>query len=364
MLLFGIQISVSILRSQAQLVFLKKKMSDENETEPVLEDESLIPSAPVQFWTYLILEIPSIFCTIFLLFHLTFNKRLRNQIHNHIIVILLLLSFIILVVDNSLYLDGWRNGRINSFPSSSIVCLIWWFIDYGFYGAISVFLVWASLERHLLIFHRRHCFNTYRRTFIFHYLPLIIISLYLAGFYIAAIFFPPCENIFYFESLACGSYPCYLGVPWLNKWDYLMHGVIANILEAFFSSSLLIRTVWKKFYSQTRFNWKKYRKMTVQLLSVSTLSLLINLPQSLIVLVQHVNPDLADFGSSIEPYLFYFTGYVILLLPFICLGCLPELWPKLIWCLKSRRRIIGVGTITNGLNGNLDMTVFVRPKPN
>ena len=324
------------------------------------EEEILIPSAPVQFWTYLIFEIPSMFCTIFVLFHLLFNRHLRQQIHNHVIIILLILCLIVLVIDNSLYLDGWRVGHGNSFPSSSSVCLLWWLIDYGFYGGISVFLVWASFERHLLVFHRRRCFLTQRRIFFIHYLPLIILSIYLMGFYIGVIIYPPCENVFYFKSLACGSYPCYQDISWLNTWDYLFNGVLCNLLEAFLSITLLSRTIWRKYYSQRRFHWKRYRKMTIQLLSISTVSLCINLPQSLIVLIQQFHPDLNGFAANIEPYLFYLTGYMILLLPLVSLGCLPELWSKLFFCTPRSRRMIGPMTITaNGRH-----TVFVRAKEN
>jgi hypothetical protein len=320
-------------------------------------DYDLIPSAQVQFWTYLIFEIPSILCTIYLLYYLIFDRHLRRQLHNHVIIVLLFLCLIILIVDNSFYLDGWRVGHGNSFPSSSNVCLLWWFIDYGFYGAITIFLVWASLERHILVFHRRRFLTTKRKIFYVHYLPLILLSIYLIGFYTGVIILPPCRNIFYYNSLACGSYPCYQNVSWLNAWDYLFHGVICNILEAVFSCSLLLRTIWKKLTSQRRLHWKKYRKMTIQLLSISTLSLCINLPQSLIVLVRHIDPGMSNFGVNVEPYFFYFTGYVILLLPFVCLGCLPELWPR--FCQGRHRRTIEPMTISAGV---VAQTVFVRQK--
>ncbi|UJR32907.1 hypothetical protein I4U23_020368 [Adineta vaga] len=100
--------------------------------------------------------------------------------------------------------------------------------------------------------------------------------------------------------------------------------------------------------------------MTIQLLSISTLSLCINLPQSIIVLVRQTHSDLNDFGASIEPYFFYFTGYLILLLPFFSLGCLPELWPKLLCWNQRDRRMIGPITITAGGG----QTILVRPKGN
>jgi hypothetical protein len=334
-------------------------INDTNSYEYDYDEDSLIPSAQVQFWTYLILEIPSLFCTIFLLYYLIFDRRLRRQLHNHVVIILLFLCFIILVIDNSLYLDGWRTGHGNSFPSSPSVCLLWWFIDYGFYGAISLFLLWASFERHILVFHRRRLLGTTCKIFYIHYLPLIILSIYLISFYTSVIILPPCKNYFYFDTLACGSYPCYQDISWINAWDYLFNGVLCNILEALFSISLVLRTIWRKFISQRGFHWKKYRKMTIQLLSISTLSLCTNLPQSLIILVRQIYPDMSDFGINVEPYFFYFTGYIILLLPFVCLGCLPELWPKLFFCCGRHRRTIGPMTII-AAGGQ---TTFVRAKP-
>ncbi|CAF3737365.1 unnamed protein product [Rotaria socialis] len=291
------------------------------------DEEVIIPSAKVQFWTYLVFEIPSLFCNLYLLYYLTFNQRLRSQLQNHVIMILLFLCLIILVVDNSFYLDGFRIDHGNSFPFSIEVCLLWWFIDYGFYGAITIYLTWASFERHILVFYRRQLLNTKRKIFFIHYLPLIIISLYLIGFYIGVIFFPPCQNIFYSNELECGSYPCYQDITWLNTWDYFVNGVLCNILEALFSIALLLRAIWRRFMSTRHFQWKKYRKMIIQLLSISALSLSINLPQALIVFLQS-QPNMSNFGSTIEPYLFYLTTYVVLFLPFICLGVLPELWPQ------------------------------------
>ena len=325
-----------------------------NSTDDYYEyEEVFIPSAAVQFWTYLVFEIPSLLCTLYLLYFLILNRKLRREIHNHIVLILLIICFIILVIDNSIYLDGWRVAGGFSFSLSPGICLLWWFVDYGFYGAVSVFLVWASFERHILVFHRRQVLNTTRKIFYIHYIPIIILSLYLIGFYIGAIIFPPCENIFYFNYISCGSYPCYQDITWLNAWDYILNGVLCNILEAFFSISLLVRIIWRKYISTRVFRWKKYRKMTIQLLSISALSLSINFPQSLIILVRQIGSNTENFATDVEPYFFYFTGYVILFIPFISLASLPELWPK-IFRWQSRR--VGPMTANTG-GGSLNMTV-------
>jgi hypothetical protein len=328
------------------MITLDNKTNNETDSDSDGDTNEIVHiSVEVQFWTILILEIPSIVCTVFLLYHLILDRRLRQQIHNHVVIILLILCLFVLVVDNSFYLDAWRIGYGNSISLSSNLCLLWWFFDIGFYGAISIFLVWASFERHLLVFYRRQFLSTERKIFYGHYLPLITLSMYTLGFYVTVIFLLPCVNTFDFNALSCGSSPCYLDISWLNTWDNLFNGVLCNLLEALFSISLLVRTVWMKFYYRRQLHWKRYGKMTLQLLSISTTSLCINLPLSSIILARNILPVRKDFAIQVESYLFYFSGYTIILLPFACLGCLPELWQKLNFFARCCQRAVNPMTI-------------------
>jgi hypothetical protein len=302
--------------------------------------DELVPSRQIQFWTMLIIEIPSLICIIYVLYHLLFDKHLRQALHNHVIIILLFLSFIVEVVDNPLYLDAYLHNGRNSFHSCPTICLIWWFVDYGVYGAISVFLAWASFERHILIFYHNRLLGTKRKKIIFHYIPLGILSFYMTGFYIGVIVFPPCTNIFNYEFESCGMSPCYEKVPWLNIWDYWIHGIVCSLIEVVCSITLLIRVIWQRYRTHQRIQWKKHRKMTIQLLSISTLVLSINLPQYLIYAIQQVIPGMTDFGSEVASYFFYLSDFVVLLLPFVSLACLPELWLKLIPWNRQRQRTV------------------------
>lgn len=312
-----------------------------------MEDSStdLIPSRQVQFWTILVFEIPSLACTIYLFYHIIVNKKLRQALHNHVIIILLFLSFIINIIDQPFYLDAYLHNGKNSFQSSPIICLIWLYVDYGFYGAITVFFAWASFERHILIFYYNQCLRTKMKRMIFHYIPLIVLSIYMIGFYIGVIIFPPCENSFDYEIEACGMSPCYEEISWLNIWDYLINGAMCTLIEAICSISLLIRVLWKRHRAHQPIHWKKHRKMTIQLLSISTLSLTTTLPQTLITAVQQIIPGMTDFAYEVEPYFFYLTTFVVLLLPFVTLGCFPELWPNVVF-FKIRQHIVVVPITT------------------
>ena len=300
---------------------------------------SVIPSIIVQFWTILVLEVLSLACTLFLLYHLLLSRRLRLGMHNHIIIILLVLTLGIEIFDNPLYIDAYRLGKTrNSFTLVPSICLMWWFFDYGVYGSINVFLALGSFSRHILVFHQRQLLRTARQRFFIHYLPLIILSLYLSGFYVGVIVFPPCENTFDLESLGCGLTPCYSGVSYLNLWDFMFNGITCTFIEATCSLGLLVRVFWQKHRAHQPMNWRKHRKMAVQLLSVSCLSLSMSFPLSLINVVRQVGgPGLAYFAVELNTCIAYLSAVVILLLPFVCLAGLPELWPK-VWFLNRKRQ--------------------------
>ena len=217
---------------------------------------------------------------------------------------------------------------------------MWWFIDYGFYGAITVFLAWGSIERHILVFHHHRFLRTQKQRFLIHYLPLILISIYVLGFYIGVIFFPPCENTFDFDSLACGLSPCYEDVSYLGTWDYLGNGIVSTFIETISSIALLIRALWQKRRAYQPVNWRKHRKMAFQLLSISCVSLTIVFPQSLITVIQQFGgSSMSDFGDEVNAYflfyLIYICGFSITI--YICLGSLPKLWRKL-WIFQRKRR--------------------------
>jgi hypothetical protein len=303
--------------------------------------KAVIPPSEVQFWTFLVVQVPSLACNIFLLYHLLVQRHLRRALHNHVIIILLCITLGIGIFDNPLYIDAYRlGGNKNSFPMVASICLMWWVFDYGFYGAITVFMAWGSIERHILVFHH-HLLRTRRQKLIVHYFPLLIISIYLFGFYIGVIVFPPCQNTFDFEALACGLSPCYNDIAYLSTWDYLFNGIVCASIETICSVALLVRVLWQKRRARQPVNWRKHRKMAFQLLSISCLTLTIVIPQSLIVIVGHLGGEAsANFGADVDPYLFFLYTFVVFLMPFICLGSLPELWPKLLFLVCKKRRLV------------------------
>ena len=291
-------------------------------------DSDLVPSRKIQFWTYLSLEIPSLACVIYLLYHLLSKKKLRQSLHNHVIIILLLLCFLVEIIDTPLYLDAYLHYGRNSFAPSSIICLIWWLLDYGAYSSLNLFLAWASLERNMLIFYHNRFFGTRRKKLVFHYLPLGIVSIYCFGFYVGAVIFPPCQNTFNYELDSCGSSPCYANIAWLSDWDTLVNQMMFILIEAALNMCLLVRTIHQRYRVQQSIRWRKHRKMTIQLLSISFLSLSISLPISFFTVVRDTIPGMGNFAPLVSLYFYFMGPFVVLLLPLICLASSPDLWPR------------------------------------
>ena len=296
-------------------------------------------SSTFKFWLGFSFQVPSLLCYLIVLTHILTKKTQRQALHNHSIIVLLFIALCIVLFDYSWTIDSFRRGEV--WLQAAIFCEVWWFLDYGFFNACTVVLAWASFERHILIFHT-NLVATKRRRILIHYLPLISILVYLIIFYTYVIFFPPCENQYDFTLPTCGAYPCYMTINWLFMWDAAVHGVISTFLSVLFNVGLFVAILRQK--CRHRRNWRNYRKMAFQLLSISLLYISLNLPLAIIFLVQSFGYP--EWGVQIQAYLFFFTGLLQYLLPFVCLPYASDLWPKIKrFFTRKNRRIVPVVAI-------------------
>ncbi len=147
----------------------------------------------IKFWLYLVLLIPSIICTLFILYYLLFDRTLRHSLNNHVIIVLL---FTVLFCELTQY--PWMmyyHAHNNIWSRPYIFCLIWGFIDWAVYMLQLLLFAWASIERHILIFHDKWVATKKKRLFV-HYLPLVIIITYWLIFYTYVYFYSSCRNRF------------------------------------------------------------------------------------------------------------------------------------------------------------------------
>lgn len=290
---------------------------------------------PLRFWLLLIFDIPSIICSLFVLYHLLINQKSRYALHNHTVILLLIIALLFQLTDIPWYLDFIRKGSVS--PATPARCLIWWLVDLGFYNTAALILAWTSIERHILVFHDRWILTKQKRLFV-HYFPLFILISYSIIYYTYVIFFPPCQHTFIYTLPVCAASPCHLFHPILGLWEMGVHGCLSTILVAFFSLALLVRVIVHKRRRHRRFRWKVYRKMIIQLLSISALYLLLNFP-IMLMSVAHLCGLPSDIGVEAQQITFFLTYWVMFLLPFVALCSLPGLRKKLytIGFLKRQR---------------------------
>ncbi len=291
----------------------------------------------VKFWFYLVLLIPSIICTLFVLYYLLFDRTLRHSLNNHVIIVLL---FTVLFCELTQYpwmLYYHAHGNIWSRPY--IFCFIWGFIDWAVYMLQLLLFAWASIERHILIFHDRWVATKKKRFFV-HYLPPVIIIIYWLIFYTYVYFYPSCQNHFDSSQMICMTV-CSFDSFSFHAFDTLFNNIIPSLTIVIFSVALLVRILRQKYRIRHQIQWRKHRKMTIQTLSISILYLLITAPWAMIIFLRICGLP-SNVGVTYENYATFIDYFIVLLFPFVALLSLPELSTKVkkLLHLHRQRRLI------------------------
>lgn len=276
-------------------------------------------SDTVRFWLYLFFLIPSFFCSIFVLYHLFCHGKLRSHLFNHTVVVILIIGLIYQVTIYPWMLYYYHQKGVWERPL--IFCAIWSFIDWGLYYTQIILIAWATIERHILIFHDRWV-GTSRRRFLIHYLPLTLLTVYCVIYYSVIEFFPPCENKYRNGSIICLEI-CSMAIRSLYAWDLIVHQVLPNLIIITFSIALIVRVFRQKRRIGQTLRWQKHRRMTIQLLSISILYLTCAFPIT-VFSVFHLNTPIDSIRKDMLEYLLLFNYSMILLFPFVCLFSLPN----------------------------------------
>ncbi len=300
----------------------KDNSSDKNLSS--ISDEIAIPPL-VCFWIFLPFYIPSVICSLFVLYHYISDRILRQALHNHVIIIILFINLIVQLTGIAWNLNYYRLGYV--WPQSPYLCIVWIVIDEGFHIAITIFFAWAAIERHILIFHDRLVANK-KKIIRYHYLPIIILFLYCFCYNIIVIIFPPCENIYDYTQIVCGYPLCYYDDRLLAIWAIIVNHIIPIIIIVSCSIGLLLRIFYQKRRMRRPIRWRNYRKMTIQLLSISFMYLVLHTPHILMEFL-HLWGISGEFSNEFMAYTEFFEYYSNLVLPFVCAGSIPELQKKL-----------------------------------
>ena len=284
-----------------------------------------LPSpTPVLLYMFSILMALSILCYVVVFYYFLTTATIRRALNNHVILLLLITYAIQTVFDTPLHLDFFRTGIY--WPPTLAYCFFLLMLDYVLYEIGMQLMLWASIERHILIFHPS-LLNTRTRRLVGHYIPLSFCLVYPVVYYTYFILFYPCESYYDMNTFSCVG-ACFL---WTNStmafYEFIANGFLPVCLVAVFSMALLMRVIRRKRQMGRQMTWRKNRKMTTQLLGISVAFLVFNLGYFIIALVQMVRDP--NFG---ETAMIWFLSVNVcapqLVFPFLCLGTLPDLGKK------------------------------------
>ncbi|CAF1031272.1 unnamed protein product [Adineta ricciae] len=317
-------------------------------------------SVSTRFWLYLIPNISSIFCSLFVLYHFLFDRTLRQALNNHIMIVLLFIGLIYEVTSVPLMLNFYQNG--DSWTFSPQFAHFWTFVDYLCYSMQIVGFAYASIERHILIFHSNWV-STRRRRFWIHYIPLTSVVIYQVAYYFWIILFPFCEEILRQSPFNGVPMSCALSNPVLYKYNTIAHQFLPVTLIIILNIALLFRVLWQKSRLNRSVEWRKQRKMTIQLLSASILYFIFMGPRTLFQFCRFLGLESNDI-LVLFYHSAFFANYIMFLFPFVCCGSIPKVGKRLarLMCRKQRQVVVPGSLPTNPATkkrtGQMGMTDF------
>jgi hypothetical protein len=303
-------------------------MSTDNSSDnssDIFDTAAILIPHPIGFWIMLLFNTPSTICSLCLIVYIVINRTQRQALQNHTILLILLFGFPVQLLDINFILVFYHYGSVE--PPKPITCLLWYLVDDGFFTGGAILLAWLAIERHILIFHDRWLLNR-RGRFLLHYLPFIIILAYVVPYYTIVILFPPCENTYDYSAAACGASPCFHSLGFLGVWELVVNTSAPVIIESIFSIALILRVQWQKRRLRQSNQWRKQRRMILQLCLVSGVNISTNLPLYVLGLVQFSGISSESINDA-EVYFNYLCYFIYFVFPFASLSQFPELRKKI-----------------------------------
>jgi hypothetical protein len=292
----------------------------------------------VKFLILLCLQIPSILLSVLIFaFFFTHRTVLRN-LQNQALLVLLVVNFVQVTCDLPMPIQFYRLGYIS--PATAAYCTWWTFFEFSLNVASEYLMGAISIQRHMLVFQSRLLQVRWKR-FLFYHFPLLFCVLYPIIFYLIVIVFYPCDGTQWdFTSNGCGFADCYLVYnKVLSMFDWLVNNGLPTVVILLANLVLVVRVVYQKRRQNRTISWRKQRRMTLQLLSISCLYLIAWLPSMIIAVIQQTS-SLSFIAQIQSDYILDLIYLVCLFVPWVCLGLLPGLltWMRNGVCLKQRAR--------------------------
>ncbi|CAF1513861.1 unnamed protein product [Adineta ricciae] len=294
----------------------------------------------IKFFILILLEIPAVLISLLIfIFFRTHRSRLKIR-QNGSICLLLIVNFIKLSTDIPMTIHFFYFHYV--IPAISTYCTWWTFLAYSLSSICEFLTAIISIQRHILIF-QPHLLQMRLKRYILYYSPLLLCIIYPIIFYMFAIFFYPCDGTqWIFTENGCGFANCYfIYDKVLSTFDWLVNNGLPIVIILVANIALVVRVIKEKSQRQQIVTWRKHRRLTLQLMSVSSLFLIAWLPSLIIALIQQLISS--EFALQIQlDYITELIYLLYLLLPWICLGLLPECVQWISKKLSARGIVINI----------------------
>jgi hypothetical protein len=280
----------------------------DNETDQIATLSLETPTTrTVKFVVFLLLDIPSVLCSLFIFFYFLREQQLRRW-QNHAFASLTICNFLITTIEVPLTLTYFRTGR---------VCFYWIFANYTLSGFSLYLMAVASLERYILIFWSRQLHRTALRRRLVHYIPLVVPMAFVTIWYTALLVLRPCSTNtgFDYTSFVCGG-ACYQSNRVWATVDWILTSLIPVFLIICLNSLLLGQVVLEKRHVRQALTWRKTRKMVIQLSATVFLYLVTQIPVAIISVISQFGPMSDGLSYFTLVWLYYLPYCIYLLSPF------------------------------------------------
>ena len=273
----------------------------------------------IQFILLLMIEVLAMVWTSLILFYFirNFHRIFTKTLRDHGFFLLTVLSFLYITLDLPFTINSYRLGYDQ--PRSPLFCRYWYWIDYSIIGSSTFLTVTISIQRHILIFNVAYFNRTYCRYFL-HYIPLVSCLLYPTMLYLVLVYIYPCGNSSEEYLIHC-AYPCYSSNRILFHIDWMLNTLmpVGGIIVS--NTVLIFRVIYslRKLPRKRPLVLKRQRKLTIELLVISSLYAIGWGPSTIVGVLQEIFlPDLLE-RIPILNYINYISYFVCPLQPLLYL---------------------------------------------
>ena len=272
----------------------------------------------------IIFAIPSLICFLLIFYYfIKFHQKLLfDRLNHHIILIILMCDFLLILTELPISLYYLGKGNVQT----RRICIFWIYLDYTLETTSLFLTMYASIERYLLIFLKQHI---RKHDIILHYIPMLSIALYIPILYCYLIVLSPCalNHPYDITAFVCGG-ACFFSYTTVNTYDTIVDTMLPCFILFSFNLLIILRvTIIKAKALRTASLLKilkKNRRMILQLIGISLMTLIAWMPWVIIIIVQ--NFFQSSFGDWFITYILHYLPYITTSAsPFLALVGLPEI---------------------------------------